>query len=316
MSQDTDALKLQARSLGFDLVGVCAALPAPHAGFYRGWLDRGFHGTMDYLERQVPLKRSPTELLPAAKTVVAVGLNYARPNPTRVGFPRIASYALGRDYHRVLRGKLKKLAKWIEEEHPGSKCRACVDSTPVFERDYAHLAGLGWFGKNTCLIDSKRGSWFFIGLLITTVEFAADQPAIGGCGNCRLCIDACPTGAIVFADGRWQVDSRSCISYLTIEHRGVIDSDLASKFGDWTFGCDVCQEVCPFNQPRETQPLRAISTTEPGFVRPTDWPTLLELAELSEDRWDELTTGSAIRRTGLEGIRRNARINLTNRPPT
>jgi epoxyqueuosine reductase len=268
---------------------------------------------MAYLERHLPLKASPEALLPGVKSIVAVGLNYHQPNPPREGYPQIASYALGRDYHRVLRGKLAKLGKWIEVTHPEASSRACVDSAPIFERDYAHLAGLGWFGKNTCLIDSKRGSWFFIGLLLTTVEFEPDKPAEGGCGTCRECIDACPTGAIVFVDGRWQVDSRSCISYLTIEHRGGIDPDLAAKIGDWTFGCDICQEVCPFNLSRDSQPMRATKTKEPDFRRPTDWPTLLELTELTEERWNEISSGSALRRTGRDGIQRNARINLANR---
>lgn len=308
----TDGLKAEARRLGFDSVGVCEAVPAPNAGFYEDWLGRGYHGTMEYLARHAELKRSVQTLLPGARSVVAVALNYGRPNPPRAGYPRIASYALGRDYHRVLRAKLKRLSEWIAARYPDSQSRACVDSAPVFERDYARLAGLGWFGKNTCLIDSKRGSWFFIGLLLTSVDFEYDSPAEGGCGTCRACIDACPTGAIVLMDGRWQVDSRSCISYLTIEYRGEIRPSLAAKIGDWTFGCDVCQEVCPFNQSRESQPARAPMTSEADFLRPTDWPSLQELALLDEARWDALTRGSAIRRAGLEGIRRNAKINLEN----
>jgi epoxyqueuosine reductase len=267
---------------------------------------------MRYLEEHLPLKAHPEQLLTGVRSVVAVTLNYAQPNPPVPGQPRIAKYAQGRDYHKVLRGKLKRLGQWIELVEPGAVCRPCVDSAPVFERDYARLAGLGWFGKNTMLIDSKRGSWFFIGLLLTTAEFPADAPAEGGCGTCRRCIDACPTGAIVFRDGRWQIDARRCISYLTIEHRGEIAPELAAGMGDWTFGCDVCQDVCPFNQPRANQPLRAATTTEPDFLARREWPSLVELAQIAEPQWDEVTRGSPVRRTGVEGLRRNARINLEN----
>jgi epoxyqueuosine reductase len=303
---DEEALKLRALDLGFDTVGVCDAKPAPHHDFYKRWLARGHHGTMDYLESHLPLKEHPENLLPGVRSVIAVTLNYNQPNPPQPGRPRIARYALGRDYHKVLRGKLKALSRWIEEAHPGAQCRPCVDSAPIFERDYANLAGLGWFGKNTMLIDSHRGSWFFIGVLLTTVPFEADAPAVGGCGTCTRCIEACPTGAIVFEDGRWQIDARRCVSYLTIEHRGEIHTDTHG----WTFGCDVCQEVCPFNQPRESQPLRAAMTREPDFQPRHSWPSLAEVAELDEGKWEELTQGSAIRRTRLDGMRRNARVNV------
>jgi epoxyqueuosine reductase len=304
------ALKARALELGFEAAGVCAPLPAPHLAEYEGWLARGMHAGMRYLERQFQLKRSPLVLLPEARSVVAVALHYGQPNPVRPGYPRIARYALGRDYHKVLRGKLKRLAAWIEAEHPGATCRTCVDSAPIFERDYARLAGLGWFGKNTCLIDSKRGSWFFIGLLLTSVSFEPDSPSVGSCGTCRKCIEACPTGALVQNDGRWEVDSRRCISYLTIEHKGPIPEELEGKLAGWTFGCDVCQEVCPFNAERDTQPLRAARTREAEFLQPRSWPSLFELTQISEPGWDELTRGSAVRRAGYEGLKRNASANL------
>lgn len=305
-------LKVEARRLGFTTCGVAPPVPAPHMDAYLEWLEKGHHGTMGYLAEHVPLKAHPEQLLPGVRSVVAVSLNYRQPNPPWEGKPRIATYALGRDYHKVLRGKLKRLAAWVESSAPGSVCRPCVDSAPIFERDYAHLAGLGWFGKNTMLIDSKRGSWFFLGLLLTTAEFEFDAPSEGGCGTCRRCIEACPTGAIVHEDGRWQIAASRCISYLTIEHRGEIAPELAAKMGDWTFGCDVCQEVCPFNQPRASQPLRAAVTTEEDFLQAREWPSLVEMAELEEEQWDALTRGSPTRRTGIEGLRRNARINLKN----
>ncbi len=304
----TKAVKSEALKLGFELVGVCDAVEAPHLVENQKWLDAGFGASMDYLTRQVELKRHPSSLLPGVKSIVAVGLNYNQTPPTS---PKIARYALGRDYHRVLRRKLKKLADLLTESS-GEGCRACVDSAPIFERDYANLAGLGWFGKNTLLINSERGSWFFLGLLLTTAKLVADTPALGGCGTCHKCVDACPTGAIVRLDGRWQVDSRSCISYLTIEHRGEFTSEQQSMIGDWTFGCDVCQEVCPFNTTRENQPLRASATREDDFAR-RSFPSLVELAQISEAEWDALTQGSALRRTGHEGLRRNAQANLASR---
>ncbi len=296
------AVKDYALELGFDTVGVCAPMPPPHFSAYKAWLDKGYQGTMSYLDKHLPLKADPAALLPGVQSIVAVTLNYYQ-DP---GDLKIARYALGRDYHKVMRAKLRKLAAFIEQAHPGAKCRPCVDSAPIMERDYAQLAGLGWFGKNTMLIDSRRGSWFFIGLLLTTVEFEQDSQAVGGCGSCHACIDACPTGAIVYEEERWQVDARSCISYLTIEHEGEIEHDTAG----WVFGCDICQEVCPFNQPRASQPLRSAVSREPGFLGRREWPSLERLAMVSDSDWDELTQGSAVRRAGAAGLRRNAKMAL------
>jgi epoxyqueuosine reductase len=305
-----DELKIAAIDLGFSAVGVCEAAPAPHLDFFDRWTASGHHATMDWLRASRLLRADPRELLPGAQSVIAVALDYNRSNPPVAGQPRIARYALGRDYHKVLRGKLKRLAARLEAE--GHATRPCVDSAPVFERDFARLAGLGWFGKNTMLIDSRRGSWWFIGLLLTTARFEPDRPAEGGCGTCTRCIDACPTGAIVFSDGRWSIDARRCISYLTIEHEGPIEEELASKMGEWTFGCDICQEVCPFNAERLSQPLRAPMATEPDFLTDRPWPSLEQIETLPEPDWDLLTRGSPVRRTGLEGIKRNARINRRN----
>lgn len=296
-----------ATELGFDAVGFCSADPPESIGYYDQWLKEGKHGTMSYLARNRHLRADPQKLLLGAKSVIAVTMNYNQSNPSRDGMPRIARYALGRDYHKVLRQRLKKLTERIAKEDAQAHFRVCVDSAPVLEREFANRAGLGWFGKNTMLIDTKRGSWFFIGIVLTTLEIEPDKPTSGGCGTCTRCIDACPTQAIVHDNGRWQVDARKCISYLTIEHKGEIDEDLHG----WTFGCDVCQEVCPFNAPNAKQPLRARTTEVQDFLAKREWPTLKQLTMISEEDWDVLTRGSPVRRTGLDSLRRIAHVGLT-----
>ncbi len=308
---DSAGVKAQATGLGFSLVGICDPSPPAHLDVLTRWIEAGYAGTMDYMARSLPLRADPAGLLPGVNSLVMVGLDYFQENPVVEGEGRIATYALGRDYHRVIRGKLKRLVAWLQMEHPGHSHRICVDSAPLMEREYANRAGLGWFGKNTCLINSRRGSWFFIASVLTTIEFERDAEAVGGCGNCRLCIDACPTGAIVSLGDVWQVDSRRCISYQTIEHKGDIEVEL----DDWIFGCDICQSVCPFNQARASQPERCPTTEEPDFLATRVWPNLEQLSVIQPEEWDNLTRGSATRRAGLEGLRRNARSNLA-RPPS
>jgi epoxyqueuosine reductase len=183
----------------------------------------------------------------------------------------------------------------------------------VLERAWAQAAGLGWFGKNTCLIDSRFGSWFVLGGLATTADLEPDEPSIGGCGSCRKCIDACPTGAIVQLEGVWAVDASRCISTLTIELRRPFTEAEERLVGEWTFGCDVCQEVCPFNQPRPSQPERARPTQEDDFLRQRSWPALEQAAAWTREEWDAATRGSPVRRAGYEGWLRNVRANLRNR---
>lgn len=306
-----EGVKAAARGLGFDLVGVCGAEAPRSWGVVEAWVGEGMHGEMEYMARSLPLRRDLESVLPGVRSVVAVGLNYYQPVGEVPGGGKVARYAVGRDYHRLMRGKLAQLARRMEGELGGG-WRACVDSAPVMEREYAQRAGLGWFGKNTCLINSARGSWFLIGVLLTTVEIERDEMAVGGCGTCRLCVDGCPTGAIVERGGVWQVDARRCISYLTIEKRGEFLESEGEMVGDWVFGCDVCQEVCPFNQARVSQPLRAQETREAGFLERRSWPDLAELRVIGEGDWDALTRGSAVRRAGLAGLRRNAGAVLRN----
>lgn len=308
-----DLVKAEAHRVGFSLVGVCDPAPPIGLGFTQSWIDHGFAAGMDYMARSLPLRANLDSVLPGVRSVLMVGLEYGPDRPEDDSGIRIARYALGRDYHKVFRRKLKQIAGYLNVIYPGAQHRACVDSAPVFERELAHRAGLGWFGKNTMLINTHRGSWFLIGALLTTVEFDRDQPAEGGCGTCRRCLDACPTGAIVPLGDRWAIDSRRCISYLTIEHKGDIPAAYHQQIGELAFGCDICQEVCPFNQPRATQPLRAQSGIDPDLLAWRSWPPAETVAEWTVEEWDAATQGSAVRRAGYDGLRRNARIVARNR---
>ncbi len=306
MRELLEQIEAIARKEGFDGFGVSSASVAPESlAFYEEWVRQGFHGEMDYMSSHLPLKSDPSTLLPGVRSVLAFSLPYFQESvrPEKEG--KIARYALGRDYHKVVRKKLGRVVQFLEKELPGFQHRICVDSAPTLDRVFAHQAGLGWFGKNTLLINSRTGSYFFIGLILTTLDLAPTAPSLGGCGTCNKCIDACPTGAIVRLGDRWAVDSRLCLSYLTIEHRG--DFQDSVDLHGWLYGCDVCQEVCPFNQPRQSQPHRRPTTTVGEFLDQKNFPSLLELAELPEAQWDLVTQGSPIRRAKAEGLRRNAR---------
>lgn len=299
----TEWIKQYARALGFDLVGVAPVQPPPHADSFLLWLAQGYAGTMDYLARTAHLRINPAELLPDARSAVVVGLNYAPAELPDTDY-RIARYALGDDYHSVIREKLATLLSALQALEPGTRGRICVDSAPVLERDLAMLAGLGWYGKNTCLINTHHGSYFLIGVLLLTLELEYDSPAEGGCGTCRLCLDACPTGALVEP---FVLDARRCISYLTIERRGSIPPAYREPIGEWLFGCDVCQEVCPFNRPRPHQPRRARPTTEPR-LQPRPLPSLAEILQMDEAAYAARFRGSAVKRAKWQGLIRNALI--------
>lgn len=296
-------IKAYARALGFDLVGIAPAQSPPHAESFLHWLAQGYAGAMEYLQRTAHLRVNPAELLPDARSAVVVGLNYAPAELPDTDY-RIARYALGDDYHQVIREKLETLLGAIQAVAPDARGRACVDSAPVLERDLAWLAGLGWYGKNTCLINTHRGSYFFLGVLLLTLELEYDAPAEGGCGTCRLCLDACPTGALTEP---YVLDARKCISYLTIELRDTIPERYRAPMGEWLFGCDICQEVCPFNRPRTHQPLRAQPTHEPRF-QPRALPRLHEILTMDESQFAERFRGSALKRAKWRGLVRNALI--------
>lgn len=306
----THWLKTKAFGAGFVQAGVARLEPLYGAAFYRAWVDSGWHGGLDYLARSVDLRADPRTLLTGARSALVVALSYAQPNPVRPGGVRIARYALGRDYHRVMRGRLARLAREAQRQWPAAEFRACVDSAPLLERELAHRAGLGWWGKNTLLIDSRRGSWFLIGVLLTSLELIPDAPAVGGCGTCQICVDACPTGAIRPLGDRWAVDAGECLSTWTIERAEDVRPDrIAQASGEWTFGCDICQEVCPFNQPRPGQPERGGPPADSQLRARRPFPSLTEAGRLAQDEWNALTEGSPLRRAGFAGFQASVRHN-------
>jgi epoxyqueuosine reductase len=296
-------------ALGFAAAGVCKAEPSEQAGQLRTWLERGYAGTMQWMAEREDMRGDVRTQLDGARSVVMVTDLYARrgsEDTPRAGFGRVARYARGRDYHKVLKKRLHQLCDALVEAHPGAKFRAFVDTAPVMERELAARCGLGWQGKHTLTIHPKLGSWFLLGGIVTTLELPVpeDQPtAVDHCGTCTRCIDACPTGAIE----PYVVDGSRCISYLTIEHREAIDPELARAMGDWIFGCDICQEVCPHNSVREdgAEPNPAYEPRRDGF-------DLLEVLGWSEEDRRAAFVGSAMKRAKLEMMRRNAAIAAVN----
>jgi epoxyqueuosine reductase len=310
-AQVSAAIKSEAHRLGFDLVGVAPVEPAENAQFYQHWIAAGYHGEMDYLARRDAVERRlqpPVEF----RSAVVVGLNYYTGDNTREGI--IARYARGRDYHKVIKSKLLSLLRFVEKEigRDLPRSRAYVDTGPVLERELARRAGIGWYGRNTMLINPKRGSYFFLGTLLLDIELEADAPFdTDHCGSCNACVSACPTGALLGRDqnGAPIMDARRCISYLTIEQRGAIPRELRPLMGDRIFGCDICQEVCPWNAGKFVQ-----ITREKDFA-PREAVTNRELAELmvmDEAQWDEFSRGSAIRRAKRSGFLRNVAVALGN----
>lgn len=306
----TERVVALALALGFDLAGVAPAAPTPETEFLRTWLARGYAGEMGYIGRRVEERVDPRRLLEGARSIVAVGLVYDPGEPVDPGAPgaAVARYAGGDDYHDVLRERLRALEDGIEALHGGPvSSRSYVDTGPVQERAHAAAAGLGWIGKNTCLIHPRLGSYLFLGVVLTdlALETGAEEP--DHCGSCRACLDACPTDAF---PEPYVLDATRCLSYTTIELRGPIEESLRAPQGDWLFGCDVCQEVCPWNlrERREVPPdplgLRARLAPREAWVRPSlDW-----VLGLSEDDWRGVTRRTALRRTKHRGLLRNALV--------
>ncbi len=301
VSSDTLRIKEEAHRLGFEQVGISKAdFLEEEAPRLEQWLAQNHHGKMAYMERWFDKRLDPRLLVEGAKTVVSLLLNYFPAETQRKDAPQISKYAYGRDYHDVIKEKLKELLYFIRTEIGQVNGRAFVDSAPVLDRAWAKKSGLGWIGKNGNLIHPQKGSFFFIAELIIDLELLADAPMRDYCGTCTRCIDACPTEAILSPQ---IVDGSKCISYFTIELRDAIPVEMKGKMDNWAFGCDVCQDVCPWNR----------------FSKPTaekDFQANKDLVQMSEEEWSEITENvfekvfknSPILRTGFDGLKKNLKF--------
>jgi epoxyqueuosine reductase len=304
----TAELKSRAAAAGFALAGVCPATDAAGYSRLQEWLASGYAGQMHYLKNREEAYRHPRNVLTSVRSVLMLALPYRteEPRPCAPGEGRISRYAWGPgDYHDVIHDKLHALDDWLRERQPGAECRGVVDSAPLLEREFAVLAGLGWIGKNTLLLNKPAGSYFFLAALLTNLDLENDQPfAADHCGSCRACLDACPTNAF---PQPYVLDATRCISYLTIELREAIPAELRAGLGDWLFGCDVCQDVCPWNQ-------RAPVSGEVAFQpRPAENPVNLSaLFTLGDEAFRARFRHSPLWRAKRRGLLRNAALILGN----
>ena len=312
MSQLSANIKTWGLEFGFGQVGISGVDLGQHGQHLQNWLNKGFHGDLNYMAVHGAKRWQPELLEPNTKAIISVRMDYLthKPAPRTVPhYPQqgvIARYALGRDYHKTLRKRLQKFAQKISQEVGHMGYRAFVDSAPVLERAIAEQAGLGWIGKNTMLINKQAGSFFFLGELFTDLPLIADQAVSHHCGSCHACLTICPTQAIV---APYELDARLCISYLTIENKGIIPPHLRSLIGNRVFGCDDCQLICPWNR-------YAKLSAEDDFKarHGLDSLSLLELFAWSEQTYLDKTEGSPIRRVGFDGFLRNIAIGLGNAP--
>jgi len=301
-------VKRRAVELGFDRAGITTLDPVPHADALRHWLAEGMAGTMTYMQRQAGRRLEPHRILPGATRAVVLLKHYTYVDPPRrPGTGRVARYARGRDYHRALTGPLDDLVHYVISLGGGDVlARHYVDHGPVPERELAQRAGLGWIGKNTMLIDPGGGSYTFLATVLTNLDLATDPPfEADRCGSCRLCLDACPTNA--FREER-VLDSRRCISYLTIEHRDEIPEERWPLMDHWVFGCDICQEVCPWNTRFARETADDLLEYDPQLAA----LDLDQLQHISDEEFDRRFGRTALERAGAQGMRRNARIAVTN----
>ena len=305
----SEGVKYRARQLGFDLCGIAPAGAFPELKLLRQWIDRGYAGTMGYLPRTAERRADVRRVMPSARSVIVTGTVYNTGEPYSIerrdpGAAEIARYAQADDYHDVIGRRLDALVVWMREQHPESfDARAYVDTGPVQERVYAQYAGLGWIGKNTCVINPGLGSWILLAEIVCSLLLEADQPALDQCGTCTLCLDACPTGAFIEPH---VLDATRCISYLTIEYRGEIPQEHHAAVGNHVFGCDICQEVCPWN----AMPATANGTWPSRGALSV--PRLAELSARTDEQLAELIRGTPLARAGVNGLRRNITVALTN----
>ncbi len=310
MSRRRDAARIRELALvaGFDRAGIATVAAAATGKAYARWIAAGGHAGMAYLERHADLRRDPRELLPGARSVLCVALDYApragAPPPAGDFWPGVARYARGGDYHDFLREKLGKVKEAVDLEFPGTLSRICVDTAPLLEREWAARAGIGSFGKNTNLLHPDAGSFFLLAELLLSLDLEPDLPVADLCGECTRCLEACPTGALT----PFRLEASRCISYWTIEHRGEIPVDLRPFFGKWVFGCDICQEVCPWN----ADPLGELAAeleTPPNLLD----LDLSALLEASDGDLRARVRASPLSRPRSEGLKRNALIAMGNR---
>lgn len=304
-------IKVWGLELGFQQVGITNTELNEDAAHLRKWLNKNYHGDMEYMSKHADLRANPKKLLPKTLSVISLSMNYLPPDTETIKIldhsstAYISRYALGRDYHKLIRRRIKKLANRIVEYGKKNSFRPFVDSAPVLERALAQKAGLGWAGKNTMLISPSKGSWFFLGELFTSLKLPIDKPMKKNhCGSCTACLDVCPTKAFI---GPNQLDARKCISYLTIEHKGSIPTELRKPIGNRVFGCDDCQLICPWNK-------FAKPTDEKDFLprHGLDQEKLIDLFEWTPEEFDKKTLGSPIRRIGYERWLRNLAVGLGN----
>jgi len=306
----TTNLKTEARRLGFGHSGVCPAVEPAGLVRFDQWLSAGYAGRMRYLPDRAEAYRHPRHVLQQARSILVLGMDYRTADPVQpvAGQGRVSRYAWGTaDYHDLIRQRLEQLAAFLRRQVPGAQARGVVDTEPLLERELGRLAGLGWIGKNTLLLTRRAGSWFFLSALLTDVQLDYDRPyAADYCGNCRACLDACPTRAFVQP---YVLDARRCVSYLTIELRESIPEDLREGLGHWLFGCDLCQEACPFNR-------RSTQSEEPAFEprEDTNPMDLVPLYDLDDEGFRRRFRHTPLWRSKRRGILRNAAIVLGNRP--